>query len=538
VISELKENPAPSPAALSIEAADCRWSARIVYAALIVLIFLQLTPVWYFRFLPTQDGPAHVENAVILRDLSLGKPSSFSINPHPVPNWTGHALLAIFSTAVTPRVAEKFLVSLYVILLPICAAYAGRSIRKGGEWIGILLIPFIYSLALHKGLYNFCLSLALFFLLIGAAIRCWRKPTWRTIPLILTISLLLYFSHVVSLVMAIIVLSGLAAGTINTKRQEAESWRPTLQKLAILAAALSPALLLAAWFFLTSRGPAADRRPVGVQLLRFFELDALGSFRKPELLVAIAYSAALWLTTLIVLAIKTIKRRWTTWDGMLALVAITLAVYLAAPNSAAGGGQISFRLSLYPYFVLILWLAAQPIPSLIRAAAAAAATIACATFLILHWGTYARLNVYLKEYESIANHVEAGKTIIDLDRSRDSLAERKISWRIRPFWHAIGYVAAKKNLVNLGNYEVLMGYFPLQRRGLTTQHSSVDLTDDQPAIEERAALANAADYFVIWDLSGKPTLSDPAALQQLQRTYEVVYTSPHHWAKLYRKKVG
>jgi hypothetical protein len=535
----VQSHPIPSRKPLaSLEPEPTNFSRRIAWIVLGLLIAVQLLPVWWFRFLPTQDGPAHVANAVLLRDLVRGEDTIHAVNPKPVPNWTGHALLSVFSGVVTPRVAEKFLVSLYVVLLPLCAAYAGRSVRRGGEWVGILAVPFVYSLALHKGLYNFCLSLAGFFLLIGLVIRWWEELNWGRVLLIGLVALLVYFSHVVSLILALITLGGLAIGALIDARQDAGGIRRAFGKLAMLAVAMAPAVALAAWFFFNSPGGASDRRPVGVQLLRIFELDALASFRKPELLVAIAFSALLWGMAICLLVMKTIKHQWSGWDWVLGLVAITLAVYLVSPNSAAGGGQISFRLSLYPYFVLMLWMAGQRVGWLFRTGATTAAAMICIVFLVLHWGSYSRLNVYLKAYESIANHMETGKSVIALDQSRDSVAERKFSWRVRPFWHAMGYVAAKRGVVDLGNYEVMMGYFPVVSRGTATIASSSDQTDDPSAAQERDALARKADYVVIWDLAGSGTLKDPQAAETLQSRYEVVYRSPNRWAKVYRKKAG
>ena len=34
-----------------------------------VLALAHLAPVWYFRYVPTQDGPAHLNNAQIIRDI-------------------------------------------------------------------------------------------------------------------------------------------------------------------------------------------------------------------------------------------------------------------------------------------------------------------------------------------------------------------------------------------------------------------------------------------------------------------------------------
>ena len=102
------------------------------------------------------------------------------------------------------------------------------------------------------------------------------------------------------------------------------------------------------------------------------------------------------------------------------------------------------------------------------------------------------------------------------DQSRDSPAERKISWRVRPFWHAFGYVAARRGVVDLTNYEIEMGYFPVALGGMKPQ----------------------ADYLMVWDLAGKGRITTATTVEALQSGYEVVYRSPHRWATLYRKKVG
>src|SRR5206468_10607824 len=126
-------------------------------------------------------------------------------------------------------------------------------------------------------------------------------------------------------------------------REISLAWRQVWPVLV----AMAPATALMVWFFVTSPRESAERRAVGVQLMRFFELDALVSFRKPELLIAIGFSAILWLFTLVLLVRKTLLREWNAWDGLLFVMLAALVVYLLTPNSAAGGGQISFRLSLY-----------------------------------------------------------------------------------------------------------------------------------------------------------------------------------------------
>src|SRR5262249_32941770 len=61
------------------------------------LTLAYLTPVWSFQYLPTQDGPSHIDNAQILKELgnsSAGYEEYFEIRSEPIPNWTSHLLLA------------------------------------------------------------------------------------------------------------------------------------------------------------------------------------------------------------------------------------------------------------------------------------------------------------------------------------------------------------------------------------------------------------------------------------------------------------
>ncbi|HEX8524041.1 MAG TPA: hypothetical protein VF669_17440, partial [Tepidisphaeraceae bacterium] len=343
------------------------------------------------------------------------------------------------------------------------------------------------------------------------------------------LAVLVYFSHVISLVMGVVVIGAmLVVARVG--------WRVWLK----IGVALIPAGVLLGWFVLWSSGASSDRREVGVQLLRFFELDVLASFRRPEVLVGIFYSAMLWGTAVGIVVWKTVRRKWERWDWMLAIVLVTLGIYLAAPNTAAGGGQISFRLMLYPYFVLVLWLARFGEMLWPKAVTGSAATGVTVLLLVVHWPSYAKINVYLKEYETIAAHVESGKSIVAVDVSRDSAIERKFSWKVRPFWHAMGYVAGKKGLNDLGNYEIEMGYFPVVRRGGTMRGASEEVAGDVLGREFAKAVDTGSDYIMIWDLNANAAEPSPYPLPEYRErghaAYEVVYRSAHRWATLYRKK--
>src|SRR5262245_38795390 len=77
-----------------------------------------IAPVWAFPFIPTQDGPAHLANARILHRLA--DPASlhaqiFEVSLEPVPNWLSHALLWGLLWLMPAAIAEKVLVTGYVV---------------------------------------------------------------------------------------------------------------------------------------------------------------------------------------------------------------------------------------------------------------------------------------------------------------------------------------------------------------------------------------------------------------------------------------
>src|SRR3954471_24722592 len=79
------------------------------------LLFPVLLAIWIVPGFTTQDGPAHVYNAWILAD-SFSSHSSydpyFEVRWQPLPNWAGHLALAALFQVVSPRAADRILMSL------------------------------------------------------------------------------------------------------------------------------------------------------------------------------------------------------------------------------------------------------------------------------------------------------------------------------------------------------------------------------------------------------------------------------------------
>ena len=101
----------------------------------IFLLVVHLSPIWAFKFFPTQDGLSHIYNAKVLKDYH--KHENYKIrdvyqlkNLTLFPNWTSHALMAALLYLFSPTVCEKIIISLCVAGLPLSLFYFLNAVDK------------------------------------------------------------------------------------------------------------------------------------------------------------------------------------------------------------------------------------------------------------------------------------------------------------------------------------------------------------------------------------------------------------------------
>lgn len=91
-----------------------------------LLVCLYIAPLWAFRYVPTADGPSHLANAAIIKDYRDPGATTlreyYVISGRPSPNLMYHLSLVGLMYVFPPLIAEKVLLSLYVVLF----AAAGR----------------------------------------------------------------------------------------------------------------------------------------------------------------------------------------------------------------------------------------------------------------------------------------------------------------------------------------------------------------------------------------------------------------------------
>ncbi len=77
------------------------WFNRYVPFLFWAMLLAGTIPLLVFRHFVTLDGPAHLYNAQLIREIWFGGHSLvndlFRVNDFPVPNWSGHLIMALLN---------------------------------------------------------------------------------------------------------------------------------------------------------------------------------------------------------------------------------------------------------------------------------------------------------------------------------------------------------------------------------------------------------------------------------------------------------
>src|SRR5262249_54902133 len=139
-------------------------------AAFTVAVLLHLIPIWGFPYLGTQDGPSHLSNAVVLKDY--GSPGTryhdfFEIRWEPLPNWASHFLLVVPLYVVPPLAAEKLLATAYILGFAWSFRYFLGAMGERCRPLAVIGLLFLFNRCFFLGFYNFCLSITLYWVVVG-----------------------------------------------------------------------------------------------------------------------------------------------------------------------------------------------------------------------------------------------------------------------------------------------------------------------------------------------------------------------------------
>jgi hypothetical protein len=325
--------------------AESRWLITL-FAALAVLYCI---PIWSVAHLPTSDGPSHLYNSWILRELIAGNSGPiaryFVIDAHPYPNWTGHAVLALLMCIVSPVVAEKILVSGIVLLFLAAAWMYSGTLNPAGRLFAFLAFPLAYNRFLQAGLYNFSLGVGICLCILPVWWRRRDLPNAKTVFLIVLLLLLCYFSHPLPTLVAMGSIGLLWLLTLRGRRF-------ALHARHLLA--FVPAMALLIWFGpQEGTGITPNVTTLVERAIQLVRGEAILTFDRRQYFLGTALFASL-----LALAVITSLRGRLAHDArpFVVVTAAVLVVYFVYPQINQGGLGAAERTTLFIYLLPTSWL--------------------------------------------------------------------------------------------------------------------------------------------------------------------------------------
>ncbi len=471
---------------------------KTAWVAFLLLIALYLGLFWFNQFVPTQDGPSHLENALLLRDLCLpdgtGVEQYYRLNWRSGSNLLGHATVAAFATFLPPFAAERLFLSLYVIGFAAATYAFARAAGARTAIPAVAALPYALAFPFHMGFFNYCVGLVIAY---AAWAYFWRRrdnPRVRDLIILNAAAIFAYFAHVataVVLVAGVFVLNGWLAISERPPRQ-----KNFKKRLAVLAALL-PACVLPAFFIVVYAPSTPQWLPWRDVVHLFITGSSFRFFSSSQLYLGVAsLGVVLAAASLHVIARKPGTKSWLApRNGLLVLALGTLALYFLAPDAGAAGSILSARLLIIPWPLFFVWAGDD-----FKRAGRWVLFLAATTFALAFWADtlihYRKFNRELRDFCSGIEYVEDGSKVAYLYFSG-------WQYRISVFAHMISYYAIGRDVLNFNNYEADISKFPVNfdYAGFRPHH-----WDLWPPEKYRVKkFAPAVDYVVTWELpDGKP----------------------------------
>lgn len=514
-------------------------------------VALCLLQIWLPAYYPNCDGPCHVANAVTMTDMWAHKNSVYhsfyTFNYTPSPNWLTALALVALQLLFSGVVAEKILLSIYVLFM---VAGARRLLRQMGNTIPLWPLVFlllIFHNAVPGGFYNFSFSVAFYMLLMAAWLSFLEKRIWGKAAVYFLLLALTYFSHPVSFVFgcfssAALGLTYILSGQISLRRGE---WR---RVLLVLSLSVAPFVLMFQRFANDMGGLEAIKTKFSPERLK--DLAALKylvnySHKEEDVLIGIGILFCLLLVAALVFRFRG-KFKVHHYDGFLLTLFFAFTVFLILPDAMLHGGYFVLRAGIFILLLVCICCAYIPLPARLLNGMA---ILLYALFAILF---FVRMPIVFKAADAIADHMSAaryikrGAVILPLNydtwgRDRDG---KVITSRNNIFCHMAQYLTTSAPTLVLDNYEANTGYFPLNWRPdldpfvHLARWPGLQAGPPNAAIEEYRAKTGIVINNVLmmnFDPSFRQHETGKTLIAEVERDYHIVYTSPTGRTILYER---
>ncbi len=533
----------------------------------LALLACQLALIWIAPAFPTQDGPSHLYNAVLLRELLLHRASPYRsmyvLNHAPVPNWTLPILLNV-ALITGPVHAEQVLATIAILLLYGAIYYAQKALspRNSLLWPGMNALLNVWFL--YMGFYSFYLGVGLSILCVGFYLKHLRNCRAKQLLWIGLLLVLLYFTHPMAqaltfLILSIICLWNALLGharlqqEIPGQRGPAQALKHALRSCAPLLLAMTPGILFLLNFlrqekfeqsrFAAPVSEAISRLffvPAPIFILYYDDIPLLSSYVICTLLIFAVFSSLLFWK----------RKNWLSTHGAIIVATVLMfLMYWTAPHEAAGGLFLEERLAWMILLFAVL-AASASVRSRMLFSAMSLFLFPFVAVQLLHGAILSpSVNRAVAVYDQLDQYIRPNSTLVRLNYPAEQFEEKLHlrSLHYDPLVHAVDRVALRKRCLNWSNYEATSDTFPVIFRSLNPGDGLVQGFEDK--YEKKAEdlesflddYGEQVDYIIVYGQLPQPGKSSlarneqkseqeqendlPAVLDLLKQNYDLISTS-------------
>lgn len=528
---------------------------RVPCILALALLAYQASVPWIAGHYITQDGPSHLYNALVFKDLILHPHGFYSpvyrLQPRLVTNWGTVVLLGILAPLVGPERAEQCLATILVIAGFVCISYFRRSLTSEGTGVCDPITNFLLNTWFFWiGFYNFYLGAAICLLLVGFYIRRAWTFSAREATVLAAGLVGLFFIHVMPATLAILAIALCAVWirvVIPCRQRNREQLRRASRTLATLTAAFAPTLLLL-FFFVRHAVGRIPYAPDIQAALRVFPMHAFASARGRAGEETFLVPVMLFYLIIGVVAMK--RSEWLTVRPALGVAAlVSFAGYLLVPNEGFGGGEIKIRLA-WATFAFGCALAAS-VANLAPLRALLSVYIACVLAVSLATTTRNARNIShaADAYTAALEKIPEGANIVRLGY-RIEAAKTQFGFEDvaqEPLFHADATAAARRHFIDLTDAWALGRLYPVcYRKNVTGEQQNwlFELEDGEtngfsPFVHVWNTLPVKFDYVVlVGDLGSEATRNSDfsKAAEWLGGNMELLAAEPgNNFVRVFRR---
>ncbi len=480
-----------------------------------ILLLAGTIPLLSFRHFVTLDGPAHLYNAQLIREIWSGNHSLisdlFRVNEFPVPNWSGHFMMALMNLVLPGYLSEKALLLFYLVLTPLFYRKFMLLFYPENKLITYFMLIFVHHHNLYFGFWNMSVGFTFLFIAAYYFVKYCSRIRLTHLIVLMFLLLALYFSHVLVLFVALLFLAVTLVLLAQTERTSGglkiNNLHEIRQRLVFLFLASIPVLILSIIYFLNIDSVEKGTRMALSELVRYLiTIRPLLTFCLCDSWIKVTHVLLAFFGIMILgslyLLIRSyhrtgkneshqvhVSKQSLVW---LLISVVFLVLFFLVPNSIL----MTERLIVLFYLFFIIWLGSLKYPKLLRWSALVVVFFVHGFFIVGHFRSLYQLSKDVDQIVQASEQIKPNSMVLTLNYSDNWLHS-----------HISGYLGAGKNQVAvLENYEAALKWFPVQWRTdvyQTNRLISWDVDNKQIALD---FYLNQEDpeCFSILKTNGKP----------------------------------